>query len=804
MSTYFGFAAYDVDNYSDPFVFISYKSEDCDRVAVYAKYLHDHGLNVWYDYGLHVGTDWENYLMKVIAKPNCKTVLLFVSAMVGESSVIPLETTRARQCKKPTVAVYLEPGLSLGRLLGEAIDVYVSQRQSIDAFAGSEETVCSQVLAAAKNAMEDKPTAESNFTDESKLWNNALLFIRNAERSQNEGDIEKARGFLKQITSRNPTDYRGWLGLAMCECVSPVKNLDSALELLKKASGYYSYVVAAGADSTASGEYTRIKSYLWQRVLDVMQSESKSCTASADLQALLLKLAPFATFFGHTEDYIKNSYDGLVLNVSNHLQELDAKAAEEARIEAEARRFFSCCEWKPITDTEVRLKKYNGEFTEYIIPECVDGARVTEIGKEAFKEVEFLTSITIPDSVTSIGEWAFTSCTGLTNITIPDSVTTISEGAFWHCAKLTSITIPNSVTYIGKYAFGNCVELTNIEVDKNNKNYKSVNGVLFAATENKLVRFPVGRNGKYTIPYSITSIGSGAFHGCENLTSIAIPHGVTSIGSEAFCGCENLISITIPRSVTSIGSQAFKGCTELTKIIIPNRVTTIKFGAFDGCTELTGITIPRGVTSIDSHAFHNCKALTQITIPNGVTNIGTWAFSGCTGLAKITIPDSVTSIGSGAFSGCTGLAKITIPDSVAEIGDNAFSGCTGLTKISLPDSVTSIGRNAFSCCGNLTKITISNNVTEIGNEAFLLCENLVSITVPDGVATIGNEAFSFCTSLTCITIPDSVTDIGNGAFKECPDLTVNCSTKSYAWKYCEENNIPHAPAKTGLFSKLFG
>ncbi len=49
-------------------------------------------------------------------------------------------------------------------------------------------------------------------------------------------------------------------------------------------------------------------------------------------------------------------------------------------------------------------------------------------------------------------------------------------------------------------------------------------------------------------------------------TSITIPNSVTSIGSGAFYGCDSLTSVTIPASVTTIGIRAFSGCTSLTDI----------------------------------------------------------------------------------------------------------------------------------------------------------------------------------------------------------------------------------------------
>ena len=45
------------------------------------------------------------------------------------------------------------------------------------------------------------------------------------------------------------------------------------------------------------------------------------------------------------------------------------------------------------------------------------------------------------------------------------------------------------------------------------------------------------------------------------IKKVVINNGVTSIGSHAFSGCQNLENITIPNSVTSIGSSAFYGCT---------------------------------------------------------------------------------------------------------------------------------------------------------------------------------------------------------------------------------------------------
>jgi len=98
--------------------------------------------------------------------------------------------------------------------------------------------------------------------------------------------------------------------------------------------------------------------------------------------------------------------------------------------------------------------------------------------------------------------------------------------------------------------------------------------------------------------YPVTSVASGAFSRCTNLTSVTIPGSVTSIGA----------------NVNSIAG-AFEGCTSLTNVIIGNSVTNIGFSAFFVCTNLTRVTIPASVTSIYAQAFYGCSRMTNFTFP---------------------------------------------------------------------------------------------------------------------------------------------------------------------------------------------
>ena len=444
---------------------------------------------------------------------------------------------------------------------------------------------------------------------------------------------------------------------------------------------------------------------------------------------------------------------------------------------------------------------------------------VTCIGDSAFNGCTSLTSITIPDSVTSIGESAFSGCSSLASITIPDSVMSIGNDAFHECSSLTSITIPYSVTSIGDYAFLGCSRLTAIDVNTDNMDYTSVNGVLFY-NDKTIICYPAGKKGNnYKIPDGVTSICRYAFSGCTSLTSITIPDSVTEIGGSAFENCSSLTSITIPDSVTSIGVGAFVGCSSLTSIMIPDNVTYIGGAVFADCSSLTEIKVSTqnakyvsvngvlynkdkttimcypagkkdknykildGVTEICTSAFNGCSSLTSITIPDSVTEIGMSAFSGCSSLTSITIPDSVTRIDMSTFRGCSSFTSITIPDNVTYIDIWAFNGCTGLTAIDVKagnNNYTSVNGVLFNkdkteliCypAGKTDKsYNIPNCVTNVGGWAFDGCTSLTSITIPDSVTEIDWSAFEGCTSLTSITIPDSVTEIGWSAFEGCTSL----------------------------------
>ena len=298
---------------------------------------------------------------------------------------------------------------------------------------------------------------------------------------------------------------------------------------------------------------------------------------------------------------------------------------------------------------------------------------VTKIEDYAFYECDSLTSVTIPDSVTTIEDYAFYYCYRLTSVTIGNSVTTIGECVFESCESLTSVTIPDSVTMIGYGAFMGCDSLKEFK-----GKFAADNGRCLIM-DNTIIAYAEASGTTYTIPDSVTTIGNGAFDGCDSLTSVTIPDNVTTIGEWAFQGCESLTSVTIPDSVTTIGYGAFADCDSLKefkdKFAADNGRCLIKDNRIIAYANASGTTytIPDSVTTIGGAAFEGCYRLTSVTIGNSVTTIGEWAFNNCSSLKTVYCkPTTPPAGGYDMFYGYVAGRRIFVPASDDDSIINAY------------------------------------------------------------------------------------------------------------------------------------
>ena len=112
-------------------------------------------------------------------------------------------------------------------------------------------------------------------------------------------------------------------------------------------------------------------------------------------------------------------------------------------------------------------------------------------------------------------------------ITIPlrspdgDVVTSIEEKAFCGNEFIRAVEIPSTISYIGDMAFSDCPELVYLSVDKNNKTFCDVGGILFTADMTRLIAYPSASGAStISIPSSVIKISPMAFFECNNLKTI--------------------------------------------------------------------------------------------------------------------------------------------------------------------------------------------------------------------------------------------------------------------------------------------
>lgn len=214
------------------------------------------------------------------------------------------------------------------------------------------------------------------------------------------------------------------------------------------------------------------------------------------------------------------------------------------------------------------------------IPAELEGKKVSAIGMNAFTGNNVITDLVIPKGVTTLNWYSFNTCENLETVTLPDSLEFIDSWAFERCSKLKTINVPANVTRINGGAFAQNSSMTSITCDPANKNYVSVNGVLFTKDMKELVAYPGGIQGGYTVPATVNHIGDAAFYGALGLDSVTILGNLDFIGFEAFAECSKLTDVAIRDGVNYVGYWAFRGCDGIKTLTVPQSVTNIGNQAF--------------------------------------------------------------------------------------------------------------------------------------------------------------------------------------------------------------------------------
>ena len=397
-------------------------------------------------------------------------------------------------------------------------------------------------------------------------------------------------------------------------------------------------------------------------------------------------------------------------------------------------------------------------------------SNLIEIGKNAFYKCISLKLINIPDNVNSIGEGAFKECSQLEEILLPKRLTAIENDLFYHCTSLKIIDIKNNydIKTIGAGAFNNCA-ITEIIFP-----YSIISigcGAFYCCEklQNVSLSYDLETIEEYAfygckslssiILFQVSYLGQGAFENCELISLSIYSQNITKIEPYTFKNCTSLHAFSFNQFIKSIGKDAFLGC-PLDSLVLSSPLTSIEEWSFHGCN-LIEIEIPSSVTSIENNAFYDCKHMKNITIPSSVKTIGDYSFYNCRSLRQIEIPKSVKRIGKYAFSRCVGLVKVTFENDslLIEFEEYLFSECNSLKQVQIPSSVTSIGKYAFNNCGRLEYVEFDNpcNVTEFGSFSFRGCNSLTQIKIPNSIRKVGDYAFSNCNNLQPFSFPSNVT-----------------------------------------------
>ena len=266
----------------------------------------------------------------------------------------------------------------------------------------------------------------------------------------------------------------------------------------------------------------------------------------------------------------------------------------------------------------------------------VDCSAITSVGKYAFKECSYLTTVNVPNA-TTIRDEAFRSCSSLTSVS-GENVATIGMSSFESCFSLTSVDLP-SVTRIESNAFKGCSALTEV-------NFPEVQLCDAQAFSNctSLSKVTLG---------NVEWVSDSTFRDLKNLTEVNLPNTIQvdpfafmSAGSQTelvvnaplatllLDDCFNnsgIVEANFP-SVELVGQRGFSHCIKLTKVDMPLAIE-LNYGAFEQCSALKTARLPRA-SYIYEHAFYMCSNLKKVELGDA-GRIPSYSFENCYSLQHV-------------------------------------------------------------------------------------------------------------------------------------------------------------------------
>ena len=336
---------------------------------------------------------------------------------------------------------------------------------------------------------------------------------------------------------------------------------------------------------------------------------------------------------------------------------------------------------------------YKGLTPNLVIPNEVsyDNStyKVTSIGYSAFRFVDWLESVSLPNSLTRIERYAFENPINLKSLVVPDSVTFIGEYAFVNCESLESLTLGKSVTTIEEGAFHNPQSLKSVSL------YSSIVNCEHADFISDFRGFKL--NVRVNIIQDIDTYLKNGFESIYYLLIDNSGYSTRKVDADVDYYYNDVLikNLVVPTGTRKIGNYAFYNST-IETVTFPDDLEEIGKGAFERCENIYDIPFRPGLNTIGDRAFADCIAIYNVAFPNSLTSIGDGVFSGCIDLEKVEINEGLTEVSRDAFRDCTRLSDVSLPSSLIIIGEGAFYGCKALSNIDFPEFVETIGADAFT------------------------------------------------------------------------------------------------------------
>lgn len=160
--------------------------------------------------------------------------------------------------------------------------------------------------------------------------------------------------------------------------------------------------------------------------------------------------------------------------------------------------------------------------------------------------------------------------------------------------------------------------LENIFVDKENKDFKSIDGVLFNADGSELIMFPAGKDypdvHQYETPKQVKKIADGAFFNSK-IPYIYLHGNVQEIGYYAFAYSK--IKDFETCRIHTINNLAFYHCDYLESFVFQYELKKMPADIFEYCPKLSEVVFPDGLMpsgKLPADVFRFSKRLYSIVI----------------------------------------------------------------------------------------------------------------------------------------------------------------------------------------------